>query len=80
MFIKAQQPIPPDTVYKFYGVNTDDADDVIQSQRLKQNTEAFYGVHAGGSGAKGPTTQSEDDALRAFYGVEEPRNQADRLG
>ena len=26
----SQQPIPPDTVYKFFGVNPDEADEVVQ--------------------------------------------------
>eukprot|EP00347_Sterkiella_histriomuscorum_P019509 403341360 len=39
-----KKPIPPETVYKFFGVSTKEADDVVQNQQFEKNKSTFFGV------------------------------------
>ena len=51
------QPIPPDTVGKFWGMRSDDFDAVVQSSQFDKNAKIFfedtghgdYGQHQGES-------------------------------
>ncbi len=67
------QPIPPATVYKFYGV---DAPESVAQEASKTKTVNFA------ADTKKSASQEEtyEDALKVFYGVENPKNQAEKLG
>ena len=47
---------------------------------MQANTNAFFGVKHGQTQSKGATEQSEEDALNVFYGYEDKKNQAAKLG
>ena len=38
------QPIPPDTVFKFFGANVGETDAEVQQQQFERNKKVFYGV------------------------------------
>lgn len=73
MLTKFIQPIPPATVYKFYGV---DAPDHVHEEANKSKTVGFRETNTNDANRQ----ESYEDALRVFYGVEEVKNQAEKLG
>jgi hypothetical protein len=58
-------------VYKFFGVNPAEADEVVQGTQYDANKDAFFGVHHGQTFTKSAAQQSEEDAMKVFYGLED---------
>ena len=68
-------------MYKFYGVNTKEADSIIQDQQFEQNKKVFFGVGSERGSMVPAAQQSEDQALAVFYGAEQDqRMTGERLG
>lgn len=55
-------------------------DEIVQKQQLDKNTRIFYGLQEGQKGSPSKKNQSEEDALRVFYGYEEAQDKARNLG
>lgn len=53
---------------------------MVQQQQFEKNKGVFFGVTNDKTFTSQKPAQSEHDALKVFYGVEEPRNQAPRNG
>ena len=68
--------MPPEEVYKFYGVDINEADDVVKQEALKRTQQKE--LNASGSGEE-KHGQNYEDALRVFYGVEATQNEAPKL-
>ena len=64
------QPIPPETLYKFYGVNPKEGDEIVQNQHLDRNTKVFFGVGSQTGTMKQQKQQDEDQAMSVFYGID----------
>lgn len=56
-------------------MNTAEADEVVQQTQFDSNKNAFYGVSQGQTFTKSAPQQSEEDALKVFYGMEEKKRQ-----
>jgi len=67
--------VPPEEVYKFYGVDINEADDVVKQEALKRTQQKEFNA----SGSSGKDQQNYDDALRVFYGVETTNTEAPKL-
>lgn len=67
-----KRPIPPATVYKFYGV---EAPEGIQQEASKTKTVNFADTKKTAT-----NEESYEDALKVFYGVDNTSTQAEKLG
>jgi len=64
-------------------VNLEEADDVVKEQAYKRSQQAFFAGTANNNNGQSQTEKNQEtyeDALRVFYGVEAPRNEAQKLG
>ena len=53
---------------------------MVQSTQYDANKNAFYGVSQGQTFTKSAAQQSEDDALKVFYGLEDKKNAGALVG
>lgn len=68
-----KKPIDPTMVNKFWGIQDEQMDDLVKDSHLKHNTEAFYGVDPNFKSTRSKVKpQTEEDAMNAFFAVEEP--------
>jgi hypothetical protein len=51
----------------------------VQNSEFEKAKETFFGVKDC-TITKPPPEESYDDALKVFYGIEEPKNQAPKIG
>jgi hypothetical protein len=51
-------------------VPTSQGDEVVQNQQFEKNKAAFFNVQGGTTQKSQVQGQSEEDALKVFYGVE----------
>ncbi len=56
-------------MYKFFGVDSSEADEVVQKQQFEKNKQAFFGVNKDQTFSKAKPEETFDDALKVFYGV-----------
>ena len=61
--------MPPEEVYKFYGVDIEEADEIVKQEALRRTQQK----ETSGNG------QNYDDALRVFYGVDATQTEAPKL-
>jgi len=61
--------VPPEEVYKFYGVDIEEADEIVKREALRRTQQK----ETSGNG------QNYDDALRVFYGVDATQTEAPKL-
>ena len=61
--------MPPEEVYKFYGVDIEEADEIVKREALRRTQQK----ETSGNG------QNYDDALRVFYGVDATQTEAPKL-
>ena len=61
--------MPPEEVYKFYGVDIEEADEIVKQEALRRTQQK----ETSGNG------QNYDDALRVFYGVDATQPEAPKL-
>jgi hypothetical protein len=61
--------VPPEEVYKFYGVDIEEADEIVKQEALRRTQQK----ETSGNG------QNYDDALRVFYGVDATQTEAPKL-
>lgn len=52
----------------------------MKNQQFEKNKQAFFGLNGQRIVQNSASRQSEQDAAKVFFGVEEPRNQAPRNG
>ena len=64
------QPVPPQDVMKFYGVDIKDSDEVVRQEAMKKAAAAFFETSVDGEFKAGPQGQSLEDANKIFHGVE----------
>lgn len=69
--------MPPEEVYKFYGIDINEADDVVKQEALKRTQQKEFKATGSSEEKHG---QNYEDALRVFYGVEATQNEAPKLG
>jgi len=70
--------VPPEAVYQFYGVDVNEADEIVKQEALKRSQASMKAAAEEESTQK--HGQNYEDALRVFYGVEVARNEAPKLG
>jgi hypothetical protein len=63
--------VPPSEIYKFYGANPREGDDVVQQEHYKKNAAAFYNDGRNEGPQRKKPAQAMDEAERIFHGVEE---------
>ena len=70
-----KKPIPPETIQKFWGMNpSTEGDDIVKKQTFDKDAEAFWSMHASeGTTKLGGKNQSEEDAAKVFFGIEEKK-------
>ena len=61
--------MPPEEVYKFYGVDIEEADEIVKQEALRRTQQK----ETSGNG------QNYDNALRVFYGVDATQTEAPKL-
>ena len=61
-------------------MNAAEADEVVQQTHYDTNKNAFFGVNHGQTFTKSAAQQSEEDAMKVFYGLEDKKNTAQKLG
>lgn len=70
-------------MYQFYGVDLNEADDVVKQEAMKrtqQKNGGFANTQQNSQSADAKREETYEDALRVFYGVEVPCNEAPKLG
>ena len=67
-------------MFKFFGAEIGDGDAEVKQQQFERNKDAFYGVNKDYMTMRSKANQSEEDAMKVFFGVEEKQNPAIELG
>lgn len=73
------QPVPAEAVYQFYGVDMNEADEIVKQEALKRTQQSAFNATAQSNGEQ-KRQQEYEEALQVFYGVEAPKNEAPKLG
>lgn len=63
------QPIPPETIHKFYGCAAND--EVVQNRQYQASVDAFFAPTGEFGGNRGAAGQDLDAATNVFYGVQD---------